>query len=78
MLRCAQLLVPRMAALTLNNSPSLVAKVQQRNTSFLVKVKAEELWKGVTSVSNAGRKRGRASGASRKLSKDLNRGQVRF
>lgn len=35
---------------------------------------AEDLWKGVTSVSNAGRKRGRAKGLMRK--KDLNRGQV--
>ncbi|CAN8009749.1 unnamed protein product [Ixodes pacificus] len=47
-----------------------------RGTSFFVKLTAEQLWKGVTSVSNAGRKRGRASGHSRKLSKDLNRGQV--
>lgn len=35
---------------------------------------ADQLWKGVTSVSNAGRKRGRAKGLMRK--KDLNRGQV--
>lgn len=35
---------------------------------------AENLWKGVTSVSNAGRKRGRAKGLVRR--KDLNRGQV--
>lgn len=35
---------------------------------------AEDLWKGVTSVSNAGRKRGRAKGLVRR--KDLNRGQV--
>ncbi|KAH9375029.1 hypothetical protein HPB48_020268 [Haemaphysalis longicornis] len=47
-----------------------------RNTSFFVKLTAEQLWKGVTSVSNAGRKRGRASGSSRKVAKDLNRGQV--
>lgn len=37
-------------------------------------VTADELWKGVTSVSNAGRKRGRAKGLMRK--KDLNRGQI--
>jgi small subunit ribosomal protein S5 len=37
-------------------------------------VPADELWKGVTSVSNAGRKRGRAKGLMRR--KDLNRGQV--
>ncbi|XP_064484382.1 small ribosomal subunit protein uS5m-like isoform X2 [Ornithodoros turicata] len=47
-----------------------------RSTSFFAKVTAEQLWKSVTSVSNAGRKRGRASGHSRKRSKDLNRGQV--
>lgn len=35
---------------------------------------ADDLWKGVTSVSNAGRKRGRAKGLVRR--KDLNRGQV--
>lgn len=34
---------------------------------------ADDLWKGVTSVSNAGRKRGRAKGLVRR--KDLNRGQ---
>jgi len=34
------------------------------------------LWKGVTSVSNAGRKRGRGKGAGRKMIKDLNRGQI--
>lgn len=35
---------------------------------------ADELWKGVTSVSNAGRKRGRAKGLTRK--RDLNKGQI--
>lgn len=35
---------------------------------------AEDLWKGVTSVSNAGKKRGRSKGLMRR--KDLNRGQV--
>ena len=35
---------------------------------------ADDLWKGVTSVSNAGRKRGRGKGLMRR--KDLNRGQV--
>lgn len=35
---------------------------------------ADQLWKGVTSVSNAGRKRGRAKGLMRR--KDLNRGQI--
>lgn len=37
-------------------------------------VPADDLWKGVTSVSNAGRKRGRGKGLIRR--KDLNRGQV--
>lgn len=35
---------------------------------------AEELWKGVTTVSNAGKRRGRAKGLAKK--RDLNRGQV--
>ncbi|XP_011706470.1 PREDICTED: 28S ribosomal protein S5, mitochondrial-like, partial [Wasmannia auropunctata] len=35
---------------------------------------ADELWKGVTSVSNAGRRRGRAKGLARK--RDLNKGQI--
>jgi small subunit ribosomal protein S5 len=37
-------------------------------------VPADDLWKGITSVSNAGRKRGRAKGLPRR--KDLNRGQI--
>lgn len=41
---------------------------------FLFSVPADALWKGVTSVSNAGKKRGRAKGLMRR--KDLNRGQV--
>ena len=40
----------------------------------MILVTADELWKGVTSVSNAGRKRGRAKGLMRR--KDLNRGQI--
>lgn len=39
-----------------------------------VAVTADQLWKGCTSVSNAGKKRGRAKRIGRK--KDLNRGQV--
>ncbi|XP_035221912.1 28S ribosomal protein S5, mitochondrial-like [Stegodyphus dumicola] len=42
--------------------------------TFLSRVTAEQLWKGVTSVSPAGRKKGR--GKSRKVPRDLNRGQV--
>lgn len=37
-------------------------------------VPADDLWKGVTSVSNAGRKRGRAKGLVRR--RDLNKGQM--
>ncbi|KAG8196686.1 hypothetical protein JTE90_023198 [Oedothorax gibbosus] len=44
--------------------------------AFLSRLKAEQLWKGVTSVSSAGRKKGRGRGAGRKLARDLNRGQV--
>ncbi|KAK7068008.1 28S ribosomal protein S5, mitochondrial [Halocaridina rubra] len=47
-----------------------------RSTSFFNKVTAEQLWKGVTSVSNAGRKRGRGKGVGKKIAKNLNRGQV--
>lgn len=35
---------------------------------------ADDLWKGVTSVSNAGRRRGRAKGLPRR--RNLNRGQI--
>ncbi|CAL1679187.1 unnamed protein product [Lasius platythorax] len=45
-----------------------------RNSTFFVNKSADELWKGVTSVSNAGRRRGRAKGLARK--RDLNRGQI--
>jgi len=50
--------------------------VPSRNTSFFNRVTAAQLWKGVTSVSNAGRKRGRGKGVGRKIAKDLNKGQV--
>jgi len=46
------------------------------STGFFVKHTAEQLWKGVTSVSNAGRKRGRGRGVGKKTAKDLNRGQI--
>lgn len=49
---------------------------QDYSTSFFVKHTAEQLWKGVTSVSNAGKKRGRGKGVGKKTSKDLNRGQM--
>lgn len=44
-----------------------------RNESFFNKRSADQLWKSVTSVSNAGRRRGRAKGLARK--RDLNKGQ---
>lgn len=50
--------------------------ISHRNTSFFNKLPAEALWKGVTSVSNAGRKRGRGKGIGKKMAKNLNRGQV--
>lgn len=39
-------------------------------------VPATDLWKGVTSVSNAGKKRGRGKAVGRRTGKDLNKGQV--
>ncbi|KAJ8947755.1 hypothetical protein NQ314_008555 [Rhamnusium bicolor] len=51
-----------------------------RNTNFLTNVNfqlpAQDLWKGITSVSNAGRKRGRGKTVSKSKIKDLNRGQI--
>lgn len=42
----------------------------------LFTVSGEDLWKGCTSVSNAGKKRGRAKRAGKGLTKQLNRGQI--
>jgi small subunit ribosomal protein S5 len=39
-------------------------------------VPVEDLWKGMTSVSNAGKKRGRGKEARRTMAPDLNRGQI--
>ncbi|KAK3857273.1 hypothetical protein Pcinc_036463 [Petrolisthes cinctipes] len=48
-----------------------------RNTnSFFNRTSAEQLWKGVTSVSNAGKKKGRGKGVGKAMSKNLNRGQI--
>lgn len=44
--------------------------------SFFNKLPAEKLWKSVTSVSNAGAKKGRGRGTGRIRIRDLNRGQV--
>ena len=46
------------------------------NAFFQNLVPAEKLWKGVTSVSNAGKKRGRGRAVGKKTAKNLNRGQV--
>uniref|UniRef100_T1IPT9 Small ribosomal subunit protein uS5m n=1 Tax=Strigamia maritima TaxID=126957 RepID=T1IPT9_STRMM len=50
--------------------------LQSRNTSFFNRLTASEIWKGVTSVSNAGKKRGRGKGTGKITPKNLNRGQV--
>lgn len=47
-----------------------------RCTSFYNKLSAEDIWRGVTSVSNAGKKRGRGKGSGKRVAKDLNRGQT--
>nr|XP_036226599.1 28S ribosomal protein S5, mitochondrial isoform X2 [Bactrocera oleae] len=47
-----------------------------RYTSFYNKLSAEDIWRGVTSVSNAGKKRGRGKGTGKRVAKDLNRGQT--
>lgn len=39
-------------------------------------VTAEQLWKGCTSVSNAGMKRGRGARVNKRNIRDLNKGQV--
>lgn len=41
----------------------------------VISVPGDLIWKGVTSVSNAGKKRGRGRQAGKGLTKDLNRGQ---
>lgn len=44
--------------------------------SEFILVSGAELWKGCTSVSNAGKKRGRGKQAGKGLTKDLNQGQI--
>ncbi|XP_042901290.1 small ribosomal subunit protein uS5m [Parasteatoda tepidariorum] len=44
--------------------------------AFLSRLTADQLWKGVTSLSPAGRRKGRGRGGGRKVARDLNRGQV--
>ncbi|EAT44883.1 AAEL003801-PA [Aedes aegypti] len=56
--------------------PSLPTLHNSRGTSFFNKLPAQEIWKGIISVSNAGKKRGRGKGSGRITPKDLNKGQV--
>ncbi|XP_033150991.1 28S ribosomal protein S5, mitochondrial [Drosophila busckii] len=56
--------------------PSSSHLIYSRNTSFFNKLPAEDIWRGVTAVSNAGKKRGRGKGTGKKMAKDLNRGQA--
>lgn len=58
------------------SAPLTLIPKEDYSTSFFVKHTAEQLWKGVTSVSNAGKKRGRGKGVGKKTAKDLNRGQI--
>nr|CAG4643205.1 EOG090X0689 [Ilyocryptus agilis] len=44
--------------------------------SIINRVPADHLWKGVTSVSAAGKKRGRGKGLGKKTAKNLNKGQI--
>lgn len=56
--------------------PQIPLKYNQRKSSFFQSKSGEELWKSVTSVSNAGRRRGRGKrGSLSKLRKNLNMGQ---
>lgn len=61
---------------TLKLSETNLICVPSRNVNFFNKLPAESLWKGVTSVSNAGRKRGRGKTINKRNIKDLNRGQI--
>ncbi|XP_064551494.1 small ribosomal subunit protein uS5m [Drosophila montana] len=50
--------------------------ILSRDISFFNKLPADDIWRGVTAVSNAGKKRGRGKGTGRKVAKDLNKGQT--
>ncbi|CAG9860384.1 unnamed protein product [Phyllotreta striolata] len=54
----------------------IITSNSTRNANFFSKPTAQHLWKGITSVSNAGKKRGRGKNVSKSKIKDLNRGQV--
>ncbi|KAH8380165.1 hypothetical protein KR009_009289 [Drosophila setifemur] len=59
-----------------SKTPVIQHYLSLRNTSFFNKLPAEDIWRGVTAVSNAGKKRGRGKGSGKKVAKDLNRGQT--
>lgn len=50
--------------------------IQISNLIFVFVVSGAALWKGCTSVSNAGKKRGRGKLSGKGLTKDLNQGQI--
>lgn len=54
-------------------TPQILLSQHARNTSFYMRRPATQLWKSVTSVSNAGKRRGRGKGGIKP--RDLNRGQ---
>ncbi|XP_057657034.1 28S ribosomal protein S5, mitochondrial [Diorhabda carinulata] len=70
----------RVAAVIINpnneNDVHILTQTSTRNTNFFNKLPAQDLWKGITSVSNAGKKRGRGKNVSKSKIKDLNRGQI--
>ncbi|KAJ6217809.1 hypothetical protein RDWZM_008966 [Blomia tropicalis] len=51
-------------------------QIQRSSSSFFSRNSGEQIWKGLMSVSNAGRRRGRGRGVNKKNYKDLNRGQI--
>lgn len=54
---------------------TLASRLVQNIASLFIE-SGEDLWKSVTSVSNAGRKRGRGRGPGRNIMQNLNRGQI--
>ncbi|CAH1791852.1 unnamed protein product [Owenia fusiformis] len=74
-------LEPRSCAATKTSRRLLIVEQQitfipVRNTGFFNKMTGKELWEGVTSVSSAGKKKGRGKRVGRMRQRDLNRGQV--
>ncbi|XP_015271625.1 PREDICTED: 28S ribosomal protein S5, mitochondrial [Gekko japonicus] len=57
------------------SAPRDVTLEQRRQSSFLNKLTADELWKGVLAETTSGRK-GRGKRTKKKLKRDLNRGQT--